>query len=403
MIFFTSDHHFFHKRIINQYGRHFNNVEQMNNCLIENWNNCVRADDEVYILGDFLADADGTAANKILNKLKGIKYLIRGNHDKYLEDPSFDANNYKWVKDYFEINNMGKKIILFHYPIFEWNNFFRNSIHLFGHIHNTQVYEKQTERFTALDKRAINVGVDLHNYTPVSINTILKMIDEDMPSSLHLPEKRNVFHVQKSDNNFVWHLTNINNLPTILEYGLLSRTLLKEKKHIFIDNSPDDLTQKRSNLGFDDYVPFHFFPLNPYDIFEFQRNKNREEIFCYLTLKDEEVKKLNGKVVFGYANHKPEVEFVDFSRNKKKVDEIRKHTDYNVRKDKIEALGECLIKDKVSPENFYSIVIGSESHRDIIEEFAEIYLPKGILIEVKPGYFNRWFERIFYRRKESES
>jgi hypothetical protein len=23
--------------------------------------------------------------------------------------------------------------------------------------------------------------------------------------------------------------------------------------------------------------------------------------------------------------------------------------------------------------------------------------PKELLIEVKPGYFNRWFERIFYR------
>jgi len=400
MVFFTSDQHFFHRRILNQYGRRFSNVEEMNKCLIENWNKCVRQDDEVYILGDFLADADGTAANRILSELRGIKYLIRGNHDKYLDDPSFDVSNFKWVKEYYELNFIDKKIVLFHYPIFEWNNYFRNTIHLFGHVHNAQVYAKQIERYTALDKRAINVGVDLHNYSPVSINTILKIVEENKDYSLHLPEGKNVYYMNKADNFMVWHLTNINNVPTILEDGLLSRNLLKEKKRVFIDNSPDDLTEKRSRLGFDDYVPFHFFPLNPYDIFEFQRNRDREEIFCFLTVKDEDVIKLGGKAVLGYSNHKGSVEFLDYGKTLKKIDDIRQHTDYMKRKEKFDALGECLIPHRVSPEYIYSIVIGSETHRDIIEEFVDLYIPKGLLIEVKPGYFNRWFERIFYRNAE---
>jgi len=88
---------------------------------------------------------------------------------------------------------------------------------------------------------------------------------------------------------------------------------------------------------------------------------------------------------------------LDFNRNKKKINEIRQHTDYNIHKEKLNALGECLIPNRVSADNFYSIVIGSETHRDIIEEFVDLYIPKGLLIEIKPGYFYRWFERIFYR------
>jgi predicted phosphohydrolase len=67
----------------------------MNACIIQNWNRCVARNDEVYILGDFLVDANGTAANRILNELNGTKYLVRRNHDKYLEDSTFDINNFR--------------------------------------------------------------------------------------------------------------------------------------------------------------------------------------------------------------------------------------------------------------------------------------------------------------------
>ena len=53
MIYFTSDLHFYHDKIITHTQRPFHHAEEMNKTLIQKWNNKVSSNDEVYILGDF--------------------------------------------------------------------------------------------------------------------------------------------------------------------------------------------------------------------------------------------------------------------------------------------------------------------------------------------------------------
>src|SRR5579862_6895839 len=56
---FISDTHFSHTNIIRYTGRPFETVEEMNRCLIKNWNDCIDANDQVFFLGDFgLGDVD---------------------------------------------------------------------------------------------------------------------------------------------------------------------------------------------------------------------------------------------------------------------------------------------------------------------------------------------------------
>lgn len=174
MIYFTSDTHFCHSNILNLCDRPFNSISHMNDTLIHNWNAYVSDNDEIYILGDFLYRGTGRDANQILRRLKGKKYLIRGNHDKFLDDPEFDASAFEWVKDYFELDYKKRKIVMFHYPIFEWAGFFRDSIHLYGHVHNSQKDPSQRKRLDVLGKSAMNVGVDVNDFFPISIETILK-------------------------------------------------------------------------------------------------------------------------------------------------------------------------------------------------------------------------------------
>lgn len=113
MIYFTADTHFFHSNIINLCDRPFKNVDEMNKVLIRNWNSYITELDEIYILGDFLFKGTGSQANAILNTLKGKKYLIRGNHDKFLNDENFDMSAFEWVKDYFVLNYKKMKFVLF--------------------------------------------------------------------------------------------------------------------------------------------------------------------------------------------------------------------------------------------------------------------------------------------------
>lgn len=168
MIYFTADLHFYHDKIIKHTGRPFHNSDEMDQVLIHNWNNAINPDDEVYILGDFTMKGP-ELATKILQKQKGRKYLIRGNHDKFADSKNFDPSFFEWVRDYYELSWQNQKYILFHYPIAEWNGYYRNSIQLHGHQHNQADYN-----FNNLEKRLrqYDVGVDANQMKPVSIEDI---------------------------------------------------------------------------------------------------------------------------------------------------------------------------------------------------------------------------------------
>lgn len=136
-------------------NRGFESVEQMNEVMIEKWNKKVHARDVVVILGD-LSLGNGKETNEILCRLKGRLCLIRGNHDeRYLRDKEFDVSRFEWVKDYAEIHDNKRKIVLMHYPVFCYNGQFRRGADgtpltymLHGHIHKTPDQEL-VDRFCA--------------------------------------------------------------------------------------------------------------------------------------------------------------------------------------------------------------------------------------------------------------
>ena len=169
MIYFTSDLHFYHENIIKAVNRPFDNAEQMNDTLIKNWNDRVRPNDEIYILGDFTMKGY-TFATETLCQLKGRKHLIKGNHDKFSDSPHFEKYLFESISDYKQIDYMNTKFILFHYPILEWNHFFRGSIHLHGHQHNKPEYNLENLRKGI---KRYDVGVDANNMTPISADEII--------------------------------------------------------------------------------------------------------------------------------------------------------------------------------------------------------------------------------------
>ena len=172
MIYFTADLHFGHRNILKLCERPFTTVEEMDMTLTRNWNAVVHKRDEVYILGDFTM-LHSEAAYNYLTRLKGRKYFIRGNHDQFLnniekfaeydrklgeEQSEHDAKygaQIEWVKDYHILKHRGRKFVLFHYPIAEWDGLWRGAIHLFGHVHRNP--PALPNHNSAL---AFNVGVD---------------------------------------------------------------------------------------------------------------------------------------------------------------------------------------------------------------------------------------------------
>jgi len=167
MIYFTADLHLFHNNIIKYCNRPFKTVSEMNDAIIDNWNNIVKnKSDIVYILGD-LSFAHPQFTEEALNKLTGRKILIKGNHDRNCISL---AHRFICIENYFEINHCGIPIIMFHYPLETWNKSHRGSIHLHGHTHNLVDLFHPTYK-----KNRFNVGVDVNNFKPLSLDQIMEM------------------------------------------------------------------------------------------------------------------------------------------------------------------------------------------------------------------------------------
>lgn len=144
MRFYISDLHFFHDDLNkNMDMRGFENVEAMNSYMIEQWNKKVRKNDETVILGDF-SMGKTAQTEEILNALNGKKYMIIGNHDRFLSDKKFDTSLFKWIEPYKEVKDDKRRVILCHYPIFCYKGQYHvddkgepKTYMLYGHVHNT--------------------------------------------------------------------------------------------------------------------------------------------------------------------------------------------------------------------------------------------------------------------------
>ena len=106
-----------------------------------------------------------------LKKMKGHKILIPGNHDdKLLKDPEA-LSYFDRIEPLLEIQDEGRHIRLCHYPIAEWNSYFRGSWHIYGHIHNRK---NETYEIMRKKERALNAGCMINNYMPVTFQELVK-------------------------------------------------------------------------------------------------------------------------------------------------------------------------------------------------------------------------------------
>ena len=169
MIWFTSDLHLGHKAAISMCERPFENVEEMNDTLIRNFNSCVKKNDIVYILGDIAHRTPVTNVNQMIGRMNGKIILCKGNHDKKYDEALFEK-----ICDFMEIAVNGVNVSLMHYPMMSWPKSRHGAVHLHGHIHSKGDYNLQQKNEGIL---RYDVGVDANNYYPVSIMQIKEFFE----------------------------------------------------------------------------------------------------------------------------------------------------------------------------------------------------------------------------------
>ena len=172
-IWFVSDMHFGHKNIRTYCDRPFDSTEDMNEALVENWNEVVGTSDIVYHLGDW-------AFNDYhhIGRLKGNIFSVPGNHD--LERKAkllpYLPNGFTDDVVYLKVDR-GTRLTLCHFPFEAWRREY--PIHLHGHTHGmTQTKRNPNDRgyegYTGNKPMRLDVGVDATRlYRPINLDEVV--------------------------------------------------------------------------------------------------------------------------------------------------------------------------------------------------------------------------------------
>lgn len=152
--YFTADTHFDDEAMIRYDNRPFANASEMNERIVSNWNELVKDDDEIYIVGDI-----GNA--EFVKRLNGKKYLIKGNHDTRTND-EYRALGFAEVYDKPIIFN--EFWIVSHEPMYVNRNM--PYANIFGHVHSNPAYN-------TVSARSYCVSVDRNDFAPVDFEHIM--------------------------------------------------------------------------------------------------------------------------------------------------------------------------------------------------------------------------------------
>lgn len=171
MNYYISDLHLLHENVLRFDNRPFDSITQMQQTIVNNWNDKITNGDTVYILGDVSMRGKKEDLIALVATLKGRKVLVKGNHD--------DVSDYRYAQlfheivDYKEIHDsvdgQNYDLVLCHYPIFSWKKMRRGTILLYGHTHDSaedQYFQKCLAEMNSNECRhthsrdvvAINVG-----------------------------------------------------------------------------------------------------------------------------------------------------------------------------------------------------------------------------------------------------
>lgn len=167
---FIADPHFGHANIMRHSKRNFTSVEEMDEVMIKNWNSVVSNDDHIWILGDFCYKS-GRSPLDYLKALNGAKHFIVGNHDSHLLNQTPCRRLLESIDQIKSIEVDKKRIILCHYPMVEWEGYFRGALHFYGHIHNN--VENDAYKIMKHVKGAYNAGADILGLMPRTASEVI--------------------------------------------------------------------------------------------------------------------------------------------------------------------------------------------------------------------------------------
>lgn len=144
--------------------RPWDNIRDMDDALVDNWNAVVGDNDRVYVLGDLAMNKRGAT---VIARCRGRKILIKGNHDE--EKLGLYAGLFDDVRAVDARKEFGRKFVMTHVPIHP-DCLDRWGLNIHGHLHNNVIRLANGEP----DPRYVCCSVERQNYAPKLLEQILE-------------------------------------------------------------------------------------------------------------------------------------------------------------------------------------------------------------------------------------
>lgn len=179
---FTADTHFRHGRVAELRG--FASREEHDAEVIARWNKTVGPEDQVWLLGD-VGMGEPHEYLPLVGQLNGVIHLIAGNHDPvWPGHQKAHTHQRSWLQHFASVQAFarrrlnGRDVLLSHfpysgdhtaetrYPDYRLRDMGKPLIH--GHVHGEW----------KVNGRQVNVGLEMWDMRPVSIDVLAKLVGE---------------------------------------------------------------------------------------------------------------------------------------------------------------------------------------------------------------------------------
>lgn len=168
-LFLTSNQQFGRAGAIKAYSRSFDDVDDMNEYMIDQWNSVVGESDSVFVLGNFAWQPE--IAEEISNRLNGTIYVMEGEWDRASHEIIKIQSTQKIHHLTEGIRNLPtSNMVLSYWPLLDWLKKKDGAISFVGHP--GKAYK------TDHKKRIVNVTCDRWDFKPVGAIEMMKLYND---------------------------------------------------------------------------------------------------------------------------------------------------------------------------------------------------------------------------------
>lgn len=168
----------------------------------------------------------------------------------------------------------------------------------------------------------------------------------------------------------LYHLTALENLASILQQGLLSRSELDNEE--FNDVADGKILHSRQSHQLDKYVPFHFFARTPFD-YSVQHN-HPDKDFVLIAVQREVAKANAWKIVPTHPLAEEGYQILDYDAGMAAINwDLIEQRDYDDRACKVACMAECLSPLCVKHNIFCSIYVKNDHSKALVDNMMKEY------------------------------